>query len=58
MFSSKILILIVQTLPLVKHNCDGNKSEFLNKNYVIVFVNIISNILDIIKVIDIGRSFS
>ena len=34
-------------LPLVKPNCDGDKSEFVYKNDVILFVKIFSNTLDI-----------
>ena len=32
-------------LPIVNPNCDGAKSEFFNKNYVIVLVNLFSNTL-------------
>ena len=44
-------------IPLVKQNCDGDKSKFFNKNYVILLVIIFTNTLEIIQVIEIGRSF-
>ena len=42
-------------LPLVKPNYDSDKSEFFNKNYVILLVKIFSNKFDIIQAIEIGR---
>ena len=44
-------------LPLVKPNCDGDKSEFVNKNDVILFVKIFSNNLEIIQVMKLADNF-